>query len=177
MTEDMGLLAMRVVTGGLLAGHGAQKLFGVFEGPGLKGTAGMMESLGLQPGERWGLAAGLSEFAGGTLTALGFLNPLGPIGVISAMSMATGTVHWGKPIWTTKGGAELPLSNAAVALTLAAVGPGAISLDRVLGLRLPGWLVGGAILTAGGLVAAGLLGRPAPKQEQDQEVAPHAAAS
>ncbi|HXT38146.1 MAG TPA: DoxX family protein [Chloroflexota bacterium] len=164
MKEDIGILAARVVTGGLLAGHGAQKLFGAFEGPGRKGTAGMMESLGLQPGEHWGLVAGLAEFTGGTLTALGFLNPLGPIGVMSAMAMATGTVHWGKPIWTMKGGAELPLSNAAIALALAAVGPGRFSLDRALGIRAPGWLVGGAVFSAGEMVAAGLFGRPAPEQ-------------
>jgi putative oxidoreductase len=164
MKEDVGILAARLVMGGLLAGHGAQKLFGAFEGPGRKGTAGMMESLGLQPGEHWGLAAGLAEFTGGTLTALGFLNPLGPIGVLSAMAMATGTVHWGKPVWVTKGGAELPLSNAAIALALAAVGPGRFSLDRALSLRVPGWLVGGAAFTAGEMVAAGLFGRAEPEQ-------------
>ncbi|HVC80499.1 MAG TPA: DoxX family protein [Chloroflexota bacterium] len=164
MKEDVGILAARVVTGGLLAGHGAQKLFGVFEGPGRKGTAGMMESMGLRPGEHWGLMAGMAEFTGGTLTALGFLNPLGPIGVMSAMAMATGTVHWGKPVWVTKGGAELPLSNAAIALALAVLGPGRFSLDRALRLRVPGWLVGGALVSAGEMVAAGLFGRPAPGQ-------------
>lgn len=33
--RDLGLTVMRGVTGGLMAGHGAQKLFGAFEGPGL----------------------------------------------------------------------------------------------------------------------------------------------
>ncbi len=48
--RDLGLTVMRGVTGGLMAGHGAQKLFGAFEGPGLQGTAGFMEMLGLRPG-------------------------------------------------------------------------------------------------------------------------------
>ncbi|MGH3579688.1 MAG: DoxX family membrane protein, partial [Mycobacterium sp.] len=51
--KDLGLLALRVTTGGLLAGHGAQKLFGTFGGHGLEGTGGFMESLGLKPGQRW----------------------------------------------------------------------------------------------------------------------------
>jgi len=52
--RDLGLTVMRGVTGGLMAGHGAQKLFGAFEGPGLQGTAGFMEMLGLRPGRLWG---------------------------------------------------------------------------------------------------------------------------
>src|SRR5579883_757530 len=116
--KDAGLLVLRGVTGGLLAGHGAQKLFGAFEGPGPEGTAGFMESLGLKPGRMWGTAAALSEMSG-ALTALGFLFPLGPIGTISAMSMATAKAHWGKPIWVTAGGAELPVINIAVAAALA----------------------------------------------------------
>src|SRR5947209_5509266 len=94
--RDVGLVVLRGATGGLVAGHGAQKLFGAFEGPGLQGTAGFMEMLGLRPGHVWGTAAALSEFGGGTLTALGLLHPLGPLGVISAMSMATTKAHWGK---------------------------------------------------------------------------------
>jgi putative oxidoreductase len=43
--KDAGLLAVRAVGGALLAGHGAQKLFGAFEGPGLRGTATGMEML------------------------------------------------------------------------------------------------------------------------------------
>ncbi len=49
----MGNLAafiLRVALGGLMAGHGAQKLFGSFGGPGMEGTTGFMEMLGLQPG-------------------------------------------------------------------------------------------------------------------------------
>lgn len=58
---DIGLLALRLTTGGLLAGHGAQKLFGWFGGHGVAGTAGWLESLGLRPGKPWALAAGCSR--------------------------------------------------------------------------------------------------------------------
>lgn len=134
---DLARLIVRLVMGGLLAGHGAQKLFGWFGGPGPEGTRGMMEGLELQPAHRWAFIAGVSEFGGGLLTALGALNPLGPLGVIGSMTMATAKVHWGKPIWGTSGGAELPVTNLSIAAALMIVGPGRYSVDHALGIRLP----------------------------------------
>ena len=138
--NDLAALLVRVVQGSLLAGHGAQKLFGHFEGPGLEGTAGFMEMLGLRPGRPWAILAGISEFGGGVLTVLGLLNPLGPVGIIGSMSMATARAHWGKPIWVTEGGAELPVTNSAISTALILNGPGKYSLDRALGIRLPAWV-------------------------------------
>ena len=137
---NLAALVLRGVLGGLLAGHGAQKLFGWYGGHGLQGTGGFMESLGLRPGRPWAVLAGLSEFGGGVLTILGFLSPLGPIGVIASMAMATTKAHWGAPIWVTEGGAELPVTNMAASTALILNGPGKYSLDRALGIRLPGWL-------------------------------------
>jgi putative oxidoreductase len=134
---DLARLIVRLVMGGLMAGHGAQKLFGWFGGGGPQGTAGMMESLEMRPAHRWAFLAGASEFGGGLLTALGALNPLGPLGVIGSMTMATTKVHWGKPIWVTSGGAELPLTNLSIATALMIVGPGRYSIDHALGIRLP----------------------------------------
>ena len=74
------------------------------------------------------------------LTLLGFLNPVGPLGVIGSMAMAAKTAHGGKPIWVTEGGAELPATNIAAATALMLGGPDKYSLDRALGIRLPGWL-------------------------------------
>ena len=88
--NDIGLLILRLTVGGLLAGHGSQKLFGWFSGPGLKGTAGWLESLGLTPGTPWATVASTSEFGGGMLTTLGFLHPLGPLGTLGATAKA----HW-----------------------------------------------------------------------------------
>jgi len=133
-------MIVRVVQGSLMAGHGAQKLFGSFGGPGLEGTSGFMEMLGMRPGRPWAYLAGLSEFAGGLLTALGLHNPLGPLSVIGSMSMATRKAHWGKPIWVTEGGAELPVLNIAISTALMIREPDAFSLDRLLGLRLPVWV-------------------------------------
>jgi putative oxidoreductase len=160
--RDIGLLALRLTMGGLLAGHGSQKLFGWFSGPGLKGTAGWLESMGLKPGTPWATVASASEFGGGTLTALGLLHPLGPIGTMGGMVMATAKAHWGKPIWVTQGGAELPVTNLAIALALTLSDPGRFSLDQVLGIRVPRMLVVTATIVEAVLVIIGITRSPAP---------------
>jgi putative oxidoreductase len=138
--RNLGLLILRLTVGTFMAGHGTQKLFGWFSGPGLKGTHGFMESLGMKPGHVWGTMAALTETSGGLLTMLGFLNPLGPMNITAAMAVAIRRVHWNKPIWNMQGGAEFPLTNMAAALTLALTGPGRYSVDNAQGIRLPRWL-------------------------------------
>jgi putative oxidoreductase len=149
---DVGLLALRLGAGGLLAGHGAQKLFGSFGGHGLEGTAGWLESIGMRPGKVWAGMAGMSEFAGGALMALGLGGPLGPITLQGAMATAARKVHWGKPIWATEGGAEVPMLYGLIGVATALAGPGRYSLDRVIGLRVPKTIT--ALAVAG--VAAGI---------------------
>jgi putative oxidoreductase len=168
MMSDIGLLILRLAVGGLLAGHGTQKLFGWFSGPGLKGTAGWLESLGLKPGTPWATAASTSEFGGGVLTTLGFLHPLGPLGTMGAMIMATVKAHWGKPIWASKGGAELPVINMATALALTLTGPGRFSLDYVLGIRLPRALVITIASVEAATVAIGIVSPTTPPPTEKQ---------
>jgi putative oxidoreductase len=154
--KNLALLLLRLVVGTLLAGHGSQKLFGWFEGPGLKGTHGFMEMLGMKPGRVWGTVAALGEFVGGTLTALGFLNPLGPMNVAAAMTVAIRRAHWNKPIWAANGGAELPLTNLAAVSVIAALGPGRYSLDSLFGFKMPRWMSALAWIWTAGVTAAAL---------------------
>jgi putative oxidoreductase len=168
--NDLAALLVRVVQGSLLAGHGAQKLFGHFEGPGLEGTAGFMEMLGLRPGRPWAILAGICEFGGGVLTVLGLLNPLGPVGIIASMSMATARAHWGKPIWVTEGGAELPVTNSAISTALILNGPGKYSLDRALGVRLPAWIAPlGLVVIVLTVLYAGVEGEEPSDQDEARE--------
>jgi putative oxidoreductase len=150
--KNVGLLVLRLTLGLLMAGHGSQKLFGWFKGPGIQGTVDFMEMLGMKPGQVWGRTAALGEFFGGVLTALGFLNPVGPLNIIAAMSVATRKVHWKLPVWASQGGAELPLMNAAAALSIALAGPGRFSLDHLFGIRAPRWFNVLAALTTVGVV-------------------------
>jgi putative oxidoreductase len=166
LRRDLGLLALRVATGGLLVGHGAQKLFGAFGGPGVEGTAGWLESMGLRPGRGWAALAGLGEFGGGLLTALGLATPLGLLGVAGSMGTAIAKVHpLNKPIWVTAGGAELPLTNLAIVTALELAGPGRFSLDHALGLRISRWLVLGGLALTVATVAVAALSRPEEAQQ------------
>ena len=133
---DLALLFLRLTVGVLLAGHGAQKLFGWFGGPGLRGTAGWLASMGFRPAGFWALLAGLMEFVGGLLFALGLLCPVGSLAIGASMITAIAKVHWPK-VWTVDGGFELPFKNLMVVVAVAMTGPGAFSLDRIWGTALP----------------------------------------
>lgn len=166
---DTALLILRVVVGLYVAGHGAQKLFGWFGGPGLKGTEGFLGGmLGFRPARLWAPAVSLAEFGGGLLMAVGLLGPLGPIGVAASQVTATVVVHWAKGPWATEGGYELTLTNLAVAGAVAIAGVGAYSVDAWLGISIPVWIpaVVAALALVGVLVAIGT--RKAPVQMRPQ---------
>jgi putative oxidoreductase len=48
---DIALMGFRLVGGLVFAAHSAQKLFGVFGGHGIRGTAEFVEQIGLRPDE------------------------------------------------------------------------------------------------------------------------------
>ena len=131
---DVGLLVLRLVLGVIFVAHGAQKLFGSFGGPGLKGTAAFFEQLGIRPGRPMALLAGLAEFVGGILVAVGFLTPLAAVALIAVMVVAVLTVHLKNGFFAQDGGYEFNLALVGMALTLLLAGAGALSLDSVLGI-------------------------------------------
>ena len=90
---DIGRLAARVVIGGLFIGHGTQKLFGWFGGPGLSGTEQMMGALEMRPTRANAIAAGLSETAGGALLVAGAATPAAASSLIGTMITAIRKVH------------------------------------------------------------------------------------
>ena len=114
------ITAGRVVLGGYLAAHGAQKLFGSFDGPGLDAAAQGFGAMGLKPPREMAALAGGSELAGGILTATGTADPLGPVMIAGAMTVATAVHRKGGP-FAAKGGYEAALANLAFAGTLAAI--------------------------------------------------------
>ena len=172
-----GILFLRVVVGLLLFGHGAQKLFGWFDGPGLRGTAGFFGSLGFRRQHALPMAvlAGVSE-AAGLLFALGFLTPFAALAIASVMVVAVGTVHWKNGLWATNGGYELNLVLWTTAIAVAAAGPGRFSLDAALGWvdNLAGlwWGVGVLVVSfVGGLLVLALRERQLPAGDTDAALA------
>lgn len=160
-----GILFLRVIVGGAMFGHGAQKLFGWFGGGGIRGTAGFFGSLGFRPPGAMALMAGLSE-AAGLLFALGLLTPFAALALATVMVVAVGAIHWRHGFWVANGGFEYNLLIWSAAIAVAATGPGRFSLDRAVGWdgRLSGlwWSVGalGASLLAGALVLGARQAQP-----------------
>jgi putative oxidoreductase len=165
---NLGLLILRLVVGLLFVGHGAQKLFGIWGGHGLKGTAGFFEQIGLKPGHIHASAAGLMEFGGGALLALGLFTPFASAALIAVMTAAVVTVHYAKGIWSTDGGYEYNLVLAAAAFAVAGIGAGAWSLDNAFSLSLHGvgWALGALVVGLLGGSGAVLSGRSQARRAQ-----------
>jgi len=137
MLLSLGLLVLRVVVGLTLAGHGAQKLFGWWGGPGMAGWTQAVTRLRIRPPVPFAWLAALSELGGGLLFALGLLSPLGTLALTGTMLVAVATVHWPNGFWTSKRGYEYNLTVIASAVAVGLTGPGTYSLDQALGIHLP----------------------------------------
>ncbi|MGK0701266.1 DoxX family protein [Priestia flexa] len=129
---SIGLLLIRLVIGLSFMAHGAQKLFGWFGGHGLKGTGGWFESIGMKPGVRMALIAGLLELVGGALFAVGFLTPLAALMIAGTMLIAIIKVHGPNGYWSTQNGYEYNLTLLVVAISIAIIGPGYYAIDALI---------------------------------------------
>ena len=125
-----GILLVRLVVGLAFVGHGTQKLFGWFGGYGPSGTGGFFASKGYRAPVLMAVAAGLSEAGGGALLALGFATPLAAALLATVMINAIASVTFKKAFML---GSELEIAYLAIAVSLAAIGPGRFSIDRAIG--------------------------------------------
>jgi putative oxidoreductase len=140
--------------------HGAQKLLGAFDGPGLDKAGEGFDRIGLTPGKPMAALASVTELGGGLLTATGVAYPAGPMAVMGAMSVAT-AVHRSNGPMAAKGGYELALTNLAAAGALAAANPGRFRLGPPLPRRLiVAAALGGGVLGAGSLLKLLTANRP-----------------
>src|ERR687886_518360 len=151
-----GLLLLRVVVGGTMAAHGAQKLLGWFDGPGLGGVQKMLGSFGFRWPALMALGLGLTECAG-LLFAVGFLTPLAALGIAVVMLNAIALVHFKNGFWSGKGGYEFNLVLLTVAVAVSATGPGRFSIDRGLGWGDNVWGPWGGLGVVGAAVLLSLL--------------------
>ena len=123
---DVGLLLIRLVGGVAFMIHGWGKIQNPF---------GWMGAEAPVPGFLQALAA-LSEFGGGLAWILGLLTPLACLGLASTMAVAAfmHAIQWGDPFVATGGGPsyELALVYFCVSALILVLGPGRLSLDRVI---------------------------------------------
>ena len=174
---DTALLLIRLAVGLGAAAHGAQKLAGWWSGPGWQGTREMVARLRFQPPEFWRIAVIAGELGGGLLLALGFLSPLGSLGIIAVTAVAAITVHGSKGFFNQQGGWELAIVGYAIpALAILIAGPGRFSLDSALGSGFgePAAGIVGLLLVICG-IGYGLGTREVPPAEILGEAAPRTA--
>jgi putative oxidoreductase len=136
--RDVGLLMIRAIVGLVLVFHGAQKLFGAFGGPGIEGMTGFNAHLGIPFPELSAYLAASAEFFGGLAIAAGLFSRLASIPVAFTMLVAGFVAHTGFNAAT--GGGEYPLTLAVVVAALGIIGPGRLTVSRLLeraGVHVP----------------------------------------
>lgn len=88
---DISLLIVRIAAGVVFMVHGAQKMFGLFDGPGLASTVEMMGAGGVPAPVAYLVAIG--EFFGGLGLIVGFLSRFSAASLIIIMIGAILMVH------------------------------------------------------------------------------------
>jgi putative oxidoreductase len=112
----------------------------------------------------------------GLLLAFGLLTPLAAATALAVMVVAGVSAHWKQGFFTQNGGYEYPLVLGVAAVSLAFTGPGAFSLDALLGLELSGVAWGSAALLIGVVASAFKLAtRRLPKPQTSAASVPQAA--
>ncbi|MFL6966860.1 MULTISPECIES: DoxX family protein [Pseudomonas] len=127
-----GLTVLRVVVGIIFAAHGSQKLFGLFGGYGLAGTAQWMESIGLAPGYLMATLAGGTEFFAGLALIIGLLVRPAALGLAILSLVAIFSVHIGNGLFMANNGYEFALALLAGSVAVLIEGAGKLSVDRAI---------------------------------------------
>lgn len=148
---ELARLLLRAMIGGTMIAHGVR------HAKTLEGTAGWFGSLGFRQPELQARTSAAVEISSGAALLAGAATPLAASGVIGILGVAAGSVHRPNGFFIVDEGYEYVLALSVAAASLAALGPGRISVDRALGLddRVSGRVAG---LAAIGLGVAGALG-------------------
>jgi putative oxidoreductase len=133
---DVAALLLRAVLGVVFVAHGGQKLFGWFGGRGIDGTSAFFGSVGIPAPDVFAYVVGITELFGGVLLLAGLLTIVATIGLLTDMIVAIATVSHAAGFFVTaqKAGWELNLAVIGLVGALLVMGPGAWSVDAMLGL-------------------------------------------
>lgn len=122
-----GPTVLRLALGAVFIAHGGQKLFGLWGGAGLEGTATTFSQLGLHPASALALVWAVVEFAGGLLLVAGALTVAASI----ALSLLSLVAIWKvQQLVPGQGyGYEFNVALLGGLVCLMLTGPGALSID------------------------------------------------
>jgi putative oxidoreductase len=121
--QPLALLALRLVLGVIMIGHGYGKVFG-----GLHRHVELVSGLGLAGWLAYFSAA--AEFGGGILVIAGLLTRFSALAILIDLLVAIWKVHWKNGL-LGQGGYQFPLALAAIAFALIFLGAGPFSLDSL----------------------------------------------
>jgi putative oxidoreductase len=147
--NSIGLLVARLALGIIMFAHGAQKLFGWFDGYGWSGTMGWMTGVLGIPAFFAAIAI-LTEFFGGVMIIAGALTRLFTFLLLIEQIVAMMLVHWSNgfflnwsPQMSQAGhGFEMNLALIGLVIGLFFTGPGVYALDAKFNLDFLGRLFG-----------------------------------
>jgi putative oxidoreductase len=151
---DLGLAMIRVTAGLLMAAHGAQKLLGWWGGSSMAKWTADLEGQGVRPAALWAWVSVGGQMAGLVL-AIGLLTPLAAAASLVAPMVVVVVQKWPKGFFNVRGGIEFMVLILFTGIALILTGPGAVSVDALIGfdLDLPVRLAIAVAAVAGGLVA------------------------
>jgi putative oxidoreductase len=134
--QPYGPAVLRLATGAVFVAHGAQKLFGVWGGGGLAGTAAFFGQLGLTPAYPLAIVVALVEFIGGLMLIAGALTLFAALALVLDMIVATWKVHLVNGFFLNWNmvpgqghGYEFNITLIGALVSLMLTGPGAFSVD------------------------------------------------
>ena len=133
-TTDFGLFILRLAVGTLLAMRGLQKLFGLFDGPGIDGFAQTLTDSGFDQARILAIAGGAIELVAGVMLIVGLATPIAAAGLFAMIGMGIAIRLTGSDplplLGDTTRGLETSILYAAALLALLFAGAGRWSADR-----------------------------------------------
>jgi putative oxidoreductase len=137
LARDIALLGARIGLAWIFIYNGGGKLFGLFGGGGIHEAEKFFGQVAhLHPAVFFTVLAGITEFFGAIAVGLGLFGRIAAAGLVGDMVIAMATVTWGNGIAPTNasgGDYQINIALAALALVIALLGTGRLSLDE--GLR------------------------------------------
>ncbi len=122
-TQDVALLLIRLIIATIFLYHGSQKLFGTFDGPGLKGWHNVIVSMGMPMPWVSAILSACAEFFGGLIFLIGTGLRIIAVPLAINMMVATWVTH-SHGFNALNNGCEYPLCLLVIVVAMFLMGPG-----------------------------------------------------